>query len=72
MAAAAATAGHVFGQLLGQAGVVLDQLNAAAGQQHYAAFGQGEGRALDTFDETQYLANYTDLQAAFGLGFPTC
>ena len=23
-------------------------------------------RALDTFDETQYLANYADLRAAFG------
>ena len=38
----------------------------SAGQQHYVSFGQGEGRALDTFNETQYLANYADLQAAFG------
>ena len=40
--------------------------NAAAGQQHYAANGVNEGRVLDNFDETQYLHNYTDLQAAFG------
>ena len=45
---------HVFGA------------NAAAGQQHYAQFGQREGRALDNFDETQYLDNYDDLEAAFG------
>jgi VCBS repeat-containing protein len=41
-------------------------LDAAAGQQHYLAFGEAEGRALDTFDEQQYLARYPDLQAAFG------
>jgi VCBS repeat-containing protein len=41
-------------------------LDAAAGQQHYLAFGEAEGRAVDTFDEQQYLARYPDLQAAFG------
>ena len=33
-------------------------LNAVGRSQHYVNFGQSEGRALDTFDETQYLANY--------------
>jgi hypothetical protein len=37
----------------------------AAGEQHYLAFGEAEGREADTFDEEQYLANYEDLQAAF-------
>jgi VCBS repeat-containing protein len=40
--------------------------DAAAGQQHYLAFGEAEGRAVDTFDEQQHLARYPDLQAAFG------
>ena len=39
--------------------------DAAAGQQHYVSFGKARG-ALETFDETQYLTNYADLQAAFG------
>ena len=40
--------------------------NRTAGEQHYLDFGQGEGRAVDTFSETQYLRNYGDLGAAFG------
>jgi VCBS repeat-containing protein len=40
-------------------------LDEAAGEQHYLAFGEAEGRAVDTFDEQQYLARYPDLQAAF-------
>ena len=41
--------------------------NAAAGQAHYAQYGQAEGRVPDAFDEVQYLANYADLRAAFGI-----
>ena len=40
-------------------------LDEAAGEQHYLAFGEAEGRAVDTFDEQQYLARHPDLQAAF-------
>ena len=36
------------------------------GEQHYLRFGGSEGRVHDDFNETQYLANYADLQAAFG------
>ena len=40
--------------------------NEAAGEQHYLAFGEAEGRATDTFDEGEYLDRHPDLQAAFG------
>jgi hypothetical protein len=40
--------------------------NRAAGEQHYLAAGQSEGRQVDLFSETQYLKNFGDLQAAFG------
>jgi hypothetical protein len=40
--------------------------NAAAGEAHYLAFGQSEGRSTDDFDENQYLDNYGDLRSAFG------
>jgi hypothetical protein len=36
------------------------------GANHYIAAGYAEHRAADHFDAAQYLANYTDLQAAFG------
>ena len=36
-----------------------------AALEHYIAFGQFEGRETDSFDEGQYLENYTDLQDAF-------
>jgi VCBS repeat-containing protein len=38
----------------------------AAGERHYLAFGEAEGRAADTFNEQGYLARYPDLRAAFG------
>jgi hypothetical protein len=37
-----------------------------SGAGHFIGNGFGEGRARDTFDAAQYLANYADLQAAFG------
>lgn len=40
--------------------------DAAAGQRHYAQYGQYEGRVPDLFNAYQYLANYADLRAAFG------
>ena len=40
--------------------------DAAAGQRHYAQYGQYEGRVPDLFNAVQYLANYPDLQTAFG------
>jgi hypothetical protein len=40
--------------------------NAAAGEQHYLAFGEAEERETDTFDEQQYLANNEDVREAFG------
>ena len=40
--------------------------DASAGERHYRENGIREGRAPDRFDEEQYLANYSDLQAAFG------
>jgi hypothetical protein len=40
--------------------------NEAAGEQHYLAFGEAEGREIDTFNEVGYLERYPDLQAAFG------
>ena len=36
------------------------------GAAHFISSGFGEGRARDSFNEVQYLANYADLQAAFG------
>jgi hypothetical protein len=36
------------------------------GSNHYIAAGYAEHRAADLFDASQYLANYADLQAAFG------
>jgi hypothetical protein len=36
------------------------------GSSHYIAAGYAEHRAPDLFDAAQYLANYGDLQAAFG------
>ena len=38
----------------------------AAGERHYLAFGETEGREADTFNEAGYLERYPDLQAAFG------
>jgi hypothetical protein len=38
----------------------------AAGERHYLAFGEAEGRAADTFNEQGYLDRYPDLRAAFG------
>jgi VCBS repeat-containing protein len=38
----------------------------AAGEQHYLAFGEAEGRKADAFNEAEYLDRYPDLQAAFG------
>ena len=40
--------------------------NRAAGEQHYLAVGQAEGRATDTFDLLRYLDNNPDVEAAFG------
>ena len=40
--------------------------NTAAAAQHYVEYGYSEGRPVDSFDATQYLANYADLQTAFG------
>src|SRR5688500_2016326 len=40
--------------------------NRAAGEQHYLAVGQAEGRAPDTFDLLRYLDNNPDVEAAFG------
>ena len=37
-----------------------------AGARHFIGTGQGEGRLRDGFDEVQYVANYADLEAAFG------
>jgi Ca2+-binding RTX toxin-like protein len=36
------------------------------GAQHYILAGHFEGRSADLFDASQYLANYADLQVAFG------
>ena len=36
------------------------------GANHYILAGYAEHRAADLFDAAQYLANYADLQAAFG------
>lgn len=36
------------------------------GSNHYIAAGYAEHRVPDRFDAAQYLANYADLQAAFG------
>ena len=35
-------------------------------QHHFVQYGFAEGRARDAFDAAQYLANYGDLQAAYG------
>ena len=40
--------------------------NPAAGERQYLIYGRGERRALDRFDEVQYLANYPDLQRFYG------
>ena len=40
--------------------------DTSAATLHYNNFGKSEGRVLDTFDATQYLANYSDLGATFG------
>ncbi|MGD9512179.1 MAG: sorbosone dehydrogenase family protein, partial [Geminicoccaceae bacterium] len=40
--------------------------DAAAGQRHFTATGQFEGRNPCGFDVLRYLARYPDLQAAFG------
>lgn len=40
--------------------------DAEIGTNHYLVAGYFEHRAPDRFDATQYLANYADLQAAFG------
>jgi serralysin len=40
--------------------------NPDIGANHYIAAGHAEHRAPDQFDAAQYLANYADLQAAFG------
>ena len=36
------------------------------GTVHYITSGVFEGRSPDAFDAAQYIANYGDLQAAFG------
>jgi len=36
------------------------------GATHYIGNGYAEHRSADLFDAAQYLANYADLQAAFG------
>ena len=43
-----------------------DRLDAGAGVSHYETFGRAEGREPDNFNAAQYLANYSDLEAAFG------
>ena len=40
--------------------------NEAAGQQHYAQYGQAEGRDPYLFNPLLYVAKYPDLRAAFG------
>jgi hypothetical protein len=41
--------------------------NPDIGANHYILAGYAEHRATDLFDAGQYLANYADLQAAFGV-----
>lgn len=39
------------------------------GSTHFITHGPQEGRLRDDFDEVQYVANYPDLQAAFGTDY---